>query len=507
MTIPASVYVQINPGVVNGGGNSLAMNAVFLTQNSLTPSGQVLGYVSQAAVGAVYGLSSAEYAAAGDYYLGYQNKTLTPGLLYFAPYHAADVAAWVRGGSLASVSLTELQAISGTLIVDIDGVTLTAASLNLSAASSFTNAATLIATALGLSGGQTCTWNAQLAEFQITSGTTGASSTITACTGTTAAALKLSSTSGITLSQGADADTPTTAMENVVSNTLNWASFTTIFEPDTATKVLFAAWNNDQNLRYHYAMWDSDESASTPNATATAGAQCVAAEYEGVSPIGGDPLAVPDGSTLAALVASAAYFLCGAVASVNFTQTNGRVAFKYRTQSGMLPTCKSEQSRANLLGNGYNMVSLASTANQNFTFYDDGHVTGTWDWLDSYTNQIYFNAAFQLGLLNFLTQIGSVPYNQSGYAQIALVMQTTIQQMLNFGAARVGVTVSDAQAAVINAAAGKDITTMLETQGYYLQILDPGSIVRAARGSPVINFWYMDGQSVQQITLASINVQ
>ena len=50
------------------------------------------------------------------------------------------------------------------------------------------------------------------------------------------------------------------------------------------------------------------------------------------------------------------------------------------------------------------------------------------------------------------------------------------------------------------------VSTTLEQQGYYLQILDPGAQVRGNRGTPVINFWYTDGGAVQKITVASIDV-
>jgi hypothetical protein len=48
---------------------------------------------------------------------------------------------------------------------------------------------------------------------------------------------------------------------------------------------------------------------------------------------------------------------------------------------------------------------------------------------------------------------------------------------------------------------------VLSTTGYYLQILDPGAIVRGGRGSPKCTLWYTDGGSVQKINLASIDVQ
>ena len=85
-------------------------------------------------------------------------------------------------------------------------------------------------------------------------------------------------------------------------------------------------------------------------------------------------------------------------------------------------------------------------------------------------------------------------------------MQDPINQFLNFGGIRAGVVLSQSQRAQVNSAAGLDVASIIETQGYYLQILDPGAQVRGQRGTPIINFWYTDGGAVQQITVASIDV-
>ncbi len=507
MPISASNYVNVNPGVIGGGGNAIVLNGVFLTQNPLLAAGSLPSFVSQASVGSFFGTDSEEYAASVNYFLGYNNSTLKPGNLFFAPYHATDVAAFLRGGSLAGLTLTELQAISGSLIITIDGTTKTASALDFSAVTSFSQAATLIATDLSLAGGQTCVWDALQAAFVITSGTTGVLSTITACTGTASNALALSSTSAITLSQGADADTPTTAMDSVVTNSKNWASYVTIFEPDTATKLLFAEWNNSQSKKYTYIGWDSDITASTQNATATFGYQVKNADYEGVVAIGGDPAIVPDGMSLADIVSDTAFFLSGAIASVNFTQPNGRIDFMYKSQSGLLPTCGNDQTHSNLLGNGYNFYAQTQTSSGDiFGFYENGSVSGTSNFLDSYVNQIYWNSQFQQYGISLLTQVRSIPYNQSGFGLIYQGLQPVITGMGLFGAYRPGIQLSEAQIAIVNAEAGTDISNILFTQGYYLQILAPTSQVRTARGSPIINFWYTDGQSVQRLNINSTNI-
>ena len=81
-----------------------------------------------------------------------------------------------------------------------------------------------------------------------------------------------------------------------------------------------------------------------------------------------------------------------------------------------------------------------------------------------------------------------------------------IQAGLNFGAFGPG-TISNAQAAEVNGAAGANIAPTLQAQGWYLQIKDASSSVRAARGSPPSTFWYLDRGSVQAINLGSVALQ
>jgi hypothetical protein len=133
-------------------------------------------------------------------------------------------------------------------------------------------------------------------------------------------------------------------------------------------------------------------------------------------------------------------------------------------------------------------------------------VSGEFLWLDSYVDQIWLNNAFQLALMELLINTKSIPYNTAGYSLIEAACMDPINAGLNFGAFRPGVSLSAAQAAEVNNAAGVTIDATLSQRGWYLQVLDASAIVRQARGSPPCTFWYMDGQSCQRINLASIEL-
>ncbi len=498
--IPASQLVSVQPGVMGTGGNPLSLNAVFLTNNPAVPIGTVRQFNDPVSVGTFFGNASIEAAMAADYFLGFDNSTTKPSALYFAQYNTASVGAYLRSGSVSSLTLAQLQAFSGTLIVVVDGVTKTSGTINLAAATSFSNAATLISA--GFSGGvPVCTYDSQRAAFILTSGTTGASSTIGYCAGTLATNLKFTQATSATISPGAIAATPSGAMTTVAAVIQNWATFMTLWEPNTTDCINFAIWSNAQNQRFLYVGWDTDPNAAVSADTTNFGYLVDQADYNGVCPVYMTAAnAAANGPTVAA-------FICGAIGSVNFSQVNGRVTFAYKSQAGIIADVVDAQTAVNLTANGYNFYGAYATANDQFTFLQPGQVAGVWTWMDPYVNQIFLNSQFQLALMELEIGALSIPYNQQGYGMIRAACMDPIQQGLLFGAIRPGVNLSNLQKAQLNQAAGVDIATTIEQQGWYLQILDATAQIRGLRGAPPMTFWYTDAGSIQRITLASIDVE
>jgi hypothetical protein len=504
MSIPASRLAKVNPGVLNGGGNSLVMNGLMLTQSLLMPAGQVLSFASTLAVAGFFGPGSPEALAAPIYFNGYTTATSKPGAMLFAAYNLAARAAFLQGSPLSGMTLAQLQALSGTLSLTVDGALETSAAINLAAATSFSEAATLIQAAFTVPG-FVVTWNAVAGAFVFTTSTTGVLATITFASGTLAGGLNL--TTGI-LSQGAIADTPATAMSNAVANTQNFATVVTLFEPSLSNKELFAEWFNAQDFEYGGIIWDSDPNASVQGNTTSFGYLAKQAAWNGVIVISGDPAyAVQQNTTLAALALNVAIALSGAVASISFGAANGRQDAAFMSFAGLMATVANDQIAQNLIANGCNFYGSYASANQQWTLFQPGQMPGEFPWFDSFVNEIYLNAQMQLALITLRTTIGTVPYNPAGYGLMRNALMDPIAAAITFGTIRTGVVLSAAEASAINQAAGLPVASIIQTQGFYLQILDPGAEVRALRGSPLCNFWYTDGQSVQNINLDSIDIQ
>lgn len=508
-TIPASQIVNVVPNVLSPGGTALQMNGVFLTSNTRVPIGTVPSFATAADVGSYFGLSATEYDVAVVYFNGFVNSNVKPSKLFFAQYNAAAVAGYLRGGSLSGMTLAELQALTpATLVITFAGVVKTSSAIDLSGATSFSNAATIILAAF-TAPGFTVTYDSVSSAFVFTSSSTGVAETIVYATsgGTLNADLKLTSATGAVLSQGADASTPGATMAAIVAQTTNWATFMNVQDPDTVgvitNRLAFAKWASDQAGRYGYVAWDTDVGPATSSPdTGSLGYAISQASYGGTYLLGNDGGAssVPASPQLAA-------FICGSAASIDFNETNGRITFAFKRQDGLSPTCTNATAASNLKSNGYNFYGAYATANDEFIWNYDGEVSGDELWFDSFVNAIWLVNQFQLAYMVLLDNTKSIPYNKLGYGLIKAAALDVINQGLNFGAFRAGVTLSESQKAEVNAAAGLKIDDALNQNGYYLQVKDASPQVRVARGSPPIKFWYMDGQSVQKIDMTAINVQ
>jgi len=503
-SIPAKALVAVQPGVLSPGGTPLALNSVFLTSDPSIPIGTVQAFPSAQAVSNWFGAQAPETLLANIYFGGTNISTKIPGVLYFAQYNAAAVAGYLRSAPLG-LTLSQVQALSGSLTLSIDGVSTVSAAINLSSATSFSNAAALIQT--GLQAGTptntaTVTYDALRGAFVVTSPTTGAASAIGfAAVSTLATGLKLTSAAGAVTSAGAVTAVPATLMNAITGAQQNWVVFMTVTEVDLAHKELFAAWVQTTNKRYVYACQDSDASPTTnPNATGSFGNIVRAAAQDGIE-------VIYDNAAGGAVPGSIAAFFCAYAASINLTATNGNTTAAFRGQAGLIPQVVDETTYDNLIANGYNCYASFATSTQQFQEYQPGSISGEFLWANAYLNQVYLNSQLQQAGMNLLQQIPALPYATRGQNLIRAAFADPINAGLDFGSIVAGVTLSSAQIAEVNNAAGVNIATTLQQVGWYLQILPAAPNVRTARGSPPMTFWYTDGGSVQSLDLASIDVQ
>lgn len=487
-SIPASQIVSVNPSVLSSGGSPLALNAVFLSKNANIPTGEALLFATAESVGDHFGFSSNEYKAAQIYFKGFDGSNKKPGRLYFYALNSVAEAGYLLGASVKTTSLAELKKIKGSLNVTIDGTEKKAPSIDLKSATSFSEAAQQIGSALSA----TVEFEEQLQAFKIVSATTGKSSTVSFATGDIADKLGLSEAAGARVSKGTNAESVDEMMAGLTDATLNFATFTTIEEPTIEDKLALAKWSNLQNDRFLYVGWGKESVALQAGNTTSFGAKLKESQYSGAT-------AVYGGLDKAA-------FLCGAIASIDFSEREGRITVAFKGQSGLEVDVNDATEAQNLKDNGYNFYGAWATANDRFLFMYPGQMTNKWKWLDNYVNQIRLNSQLQLALMTMLTSAKSVPYNAVGRALHRAACQDAIDEALNFGSIRAGVDLSEQQRAIINNEAGVDAATQIEARGYYLYVGKVSAQTRGNRESMPIKLWYTDGGSVHAVNMGSINI-
>lgn len=290
----------------------------------------------------------------------------------------------------------------------------------------------------------------------------------------------------------------TTALTNAAAASADWCAFAFAQEPDATAKTAIAAWMPTNPNRYWGIVQDSDASILQ------AESHCFGSTVAEQATPGLTSLCNTDGNgTLAAA-------LClGWAASINPQRNAGRTTLMFRNNGGVTPADITATQAQALLQNGYSFYGSYKSGDSTFSFLNNGAVSGAFAWADSYLNQIWMTSSFQSDLLTLFSAVGQIPYAVQGDTLLATAVQNTIDTAVAFGAIQPNVTLSAAQAQVVNAQAGRSIADTLATRGWYLL---PGAstasaATRAKRGPVQARFFYMDGQSVQSISLATVEVQ
>jgi hypothetical protein len=497
MTINIDALISTSAGVIKPSGDGLQFNGLLITENTQLPVAQFLTLNTLLQVQDYFGSSSSEAAIAAVYFNSFDNSTKIPNALNF--YHHANAArgAFLRGGDMSAVTLTQLKAMTGTLTITVDAETHTTASIVLTTATSFSNAATLITAAIAtaFTVDPVCTYDSISGGFEISSITTGASSIITEASGTIAALLKLTVATGAVLSQGIAIQTPSQTMDAVVLNHRNWVTFFTAFEPDLATKELFAAWTNNKNSDYIYVAWDTDTTQLNAAVATDLGSVLKGLNSDGTAVVYGSV-------NYAALIS-------GGLAGVDTTRPNGWKDMAYKSQAGLAATITTDIDAATLEAKGINFYGDWASRTQDKNFLMHGMITGDWRWIDDFAGQIYLRSKFQESALSLLTQISRLPYNKANYAKLKTVWTgDVIAPAIEIGVIAAGINLDSTQRVLIDNLTGTSGSgDTVATNGWFMSVEDPSAAVRAGRGTPVIIFVYTSGQSIHRLHIPVFNAQ
>ena len=503
MAIPASDLVKITPRVLSGTGQDLVFNGLFLTDNSLCPAKGLLTFYSAADIADYFGETSAEYKAARVYFNGFNNSLTKPQSVFFYRANTSAVAGFYRGGK--APALAAIAAVTaGTFNATIGTHALELTAINLSSATSYSEAAALLQTVIRAEAGSgetalsnaTVTYDSVSGAFTVTAGDAASGVGVDVEGGTVAEAMGFSN-AGAVSSPGADAQTWTGIMNDVARQSQNFATFTTVTEVTTyADAKALADWTTDQfatGSQFLYVFWTTADTVKTAGDTSSVAAQLRAAEPEGVC-------AVYGGVEYAA-------FIMGSAASIAWDSPNSTITFAFKAQAGLNADVTVQADANNLSAGRINFMGYYATRNDNFILLQPGAMFGGFGWIDTYLNSTWLNSALQTQIMAGLEAAPRVPYTDAGYTLIRSWVQDVADRAVNNGVIDLGVNLSQTQKnELLRESGGVDITTELYNSGYYLQIVDATAQIRQARTSPACNFWYTYGGSVHKINLPSTAV-
>ena len=493
MAITASNLVQVLPRILKATGNDLVFNGVVLDSNDTIPSDTPLAFSSAIEVGEYFGTSSDEYKFAGTYFGGFDNSQVKPATLYFYRLNATASGAWVRGAELdVKTALSTITAISsGSITLDVDGVTKQYAEIDLSACTSYSDVASKVQTATD--GDLTLEFSSQFNAFIIKGVTVGATSTLSVPSGDIATALGFNAKTAV-ISDGQDANTMTQSMENLTNRFTNFVTFTTLAEATDAEALELAQWattNYNAGVLYLYVCWDTSKANFDPNNTSVISEQL---QTENV------------GATCVCYGLTMASFVMGVTASIAWDQANGTITYAFKHLSGFGANV-DKTSEANALdAHKVNYMGNFATRNDNFILSYNGSMLGEWDWIDTYINAVWLCNALQVQLMAMFQSANRIPYNESGYAKIRSNCKDIINRAINNGVIDVGINMSDAQKSELTTLLGGDYSDEIKNNGYYLQIVDATASIRQARKTPSINLVYTYGGSVHKLVVPATAV-
>lgn len=490
-TIPLSEDFKIIPGVVSPAGDAVDANGLMLTDNELIPVGKVQSFYQDSDISALMGSESKEFLAGQQYFNGYDNSSVIPGELLMYRLVTTPVAGYLLSGSLKGVTLASLKAIpAGTITLTVDGTSVTSTSIDLSSATSFSGIADEIETGIGASK-VSVEWLPIANRFIIRSATTGSTSEVSyASVGSLATGLKLTQATAAIVSAGSAAVSMADMMDSITNSNQNWIPFESLVDLDEDQNTELCAWTNAQNSRFVFVYHESSAEATIPNNPDCFFQKVVVTNgYEGIFPIYGS-------------------YLYGTMplaysGSIDFSRTNGRVSFKFRAFSGLAPNVTDLATAKALKSNGYNFYGAYGLNKTMKQYASDGAISGKFLWLDSFIDQVWINANLVSAYAELFTDNQSYAFNANGYGAVQAATIDPAELAVTFGAIQKGVTLDASQIRRVNNTVGKDISSILYSQGWYLNIPTQTGAARIDRNLQGVTFFWVDGQLIQSISMAS----
>lgn len=458
-------YVDITSGV---GANALVKQRELIgrlfTTNNIVPPQSFHEFENADDVASYFGSSSEEYLRAA-FYFGWVSKSIKAAQkISFARWVDADVGSMIFGTQAVRAVSTFTLIASGGFTLTLGGFTHTLTGINLTAATSLSDVASAIQTAIRAYSaggtawtGATITYDATNSRFKLVSGATGTDTVaVVAATTGTDLAYPIGWLTGAILCNGALAESLTTTLSNSVQGSNNFGSFTFLLSDtfSTTQNVEIATWNATQNIMFQYMV---------PVTAANASAQSAALlSYPGCA-MTLTPLSTEYPEMIPMII----------LAATDYTSVNGTQNYMFQ-QFTVTPSVLNNADADTYDALRVNYYGQTQTAGQYLAFYQRGQLTGTGTAptdQNVYANEQWMKDDCAAQIMTLLLSLPKVSANDRGRSQLMTVLQGVISLALKNGTISVGKTFSSVQKIYITNATG-DAKAWFQVQniGYWLDI-------------------------------------
>ncbi|SDI54191.1 DUF3383 domain-containing protein [Pseudomonas panipatensis] len=377
-------------------------------------------YSTLDAVASDFGTSAPEYLAANLFF----SQSPQPAELYIGRWAEASSSARLNGGalSIAQQAMSNFTSITnGSMKITVDGTLKTLSALNFSAETNLNGVASVITTALA---GATCVWNANYSRFEITSPTTGATSTLTYASstgsGTDVSAL-LGLVTGVASAPvgGIVAESLLTCVTNLASISADWYGLLVADTSPTDTDLLgVAAFIEGASPSRIFGITTQAATALDPVSTTDLPYKLKAANYK---------------RTFCQYSSSSAYAaasIFGRAFTVDFQGNNTTITLKFKQEPGVTAESLNEtQAKAlkakncNVFVNYNNDTAIIQEGVMaNGYFFDEVHGL---DWLQNDLQTAVFNALY--------TSQTKTPQTDRGVNRLVTAINDRMEQSVNNG--------------------------------------------------------------------------
>jgi Protein of unknown function (DUF3383) len=430
---------MITSGV--GAGNVVSASELILrlfTTNPLIPTNSIIEFTAADDVGTYFGFTSVEYKRAA-FYFSFVSKNITvPSKISFARWAGVAVPSTIFGVKNLSALSTFNAIATGDFTLTMGGFTNHFTGINLSAAASLAQVASIIQAAIQsfVAGGAaftaaTVTYDAVRGSFNLQSGA-AIVDIISSIAGTVqdvrAPLGWYGGATGAIYSNGSLAQTLTSILTTSTSMTNNFGSFAFVPSLTAAQITEVATWNNLQNVDYIYKVPVSSSTAAT-----------VSAALIGLS-----------GSCLTLSPLSTEYpeLLPSAVqAATNYNRVNSTQNYMFQT-ANLTPSVTLNADADTYDALRVNYYGVTQNAGQLKAFYQRGIMMGGATapvMLNTYANEQWLKRAMLSELMTLLLSLGKLSANAQGRGYVLNTLQSVVELAKSNGTISVQGLITNAQ--------------------------------------------------------------